>query len=287
MYVTMPQRVASRVLVAHQPPCVPSKLRQLLRCTATRSSTSVPPLSPVLQRIGRRAKSPEELNDPAKIGATGNASTRFAVLPTYESLSSYMLLPVEQYFVLDPKQIAHLGGNRFVLTVPRINLFNVWLEAVVEVSVVTSAAASSGLPRVVLQAENCRISGSDAVEALKLDQRFCMRFQTELTWKEAATAAAGSSVAHTQGAGNGGAAQPMQQQGEIRADSRLDVWSEVVSPFHLLPRDVLVATCNSVLRGLVASLLPLFVRQLAEDYQRWAADPAYRAERAARSKPLA
>ncbi len=32
------------------------------------------------------------------------------------------MLPVEQYFVLDPKQIAHLGGNRFVLTVPRINV---------------------------------------------------------------------------------------------------------------------------------------------------------------------
>jgi hypothetical protein len=33
-----------------------------------------------------------------------------------------MMLPVEQYFVLDPKKISHLGGNRFVLTVPRINV---------------------------------------------------------------------------------------------------------------------------------------------------------------------
>lgn len=33
-----------------------------------------------------------------------------------------MLLPVEQYFVLDPKQIAFLGGNRFILTVPRVNV---------------------------------------------------------------------------------------------------------------------------------------------------------------------
>ncbi|GFR48847.1 hypothetical protein Agub_g10801, partial [Astrephomene gubernaculifera] len=70
---------------------------------------------------------------------------------------------------------------------------------------------------------------------------------------------------------------------EIRASSQLEVWSEVVSPFHLLPREVLAATCNGVLRGLVASLLPLFVRMLAQDYEKWAQDPAYRAERAARS----
>ncbi|EFJ49438.1 hypothetical protein VOLCADRAFT_89857 [Volvox carteri f. nagariensis] len=44
--------------------------------------------------------------------------------------------------------------------------------------------------------------------------------------------------------------------------------SAVVSPFHLLPRNVLVGTCNGVLRGLVTSLLPLFVRMLAQDYQR-------------------
>ena len=38
------------------------------------------------------------------------------------SLSSYMTLPVEQYFVLDPSQIIHLGANRFLLKVPRINV---------------------------------------------------------------------------------------------------------------------------------------------------------------------
>jgi hypothetical protein len=46
------------------------------------------------------------------------------------------------------------------------------------------------------------------------------------------------------------------------------------------------STCNAVMRGLVSSLLPLFMRQLAADYGKWATDEAYRAERAARSKPL-
>ena len=38
------------------------------------------------------------------------------------SLRSYMTLPVEQYFVLDPSQIRHIGANRFLLYVPRINV---------------------------------------------------------------------------------------------------------------------------------------------------------------------
>ena len=38
------------------------------------------------------------------------------------SLHRYMTLPIEQYFVLDPSQIQFLGGDRFLLLVPRINV---------------------------------------------------------------------------------------------------------------------------------------------------------------------
>jgi hypothetical protein len=81
--------------------------------------------------------------------------------------------------------------------------------------------------------------------------------------------------------------QQQQQQGSIAGEAQVDVWCEVIPPFHLMPRASLEASCNAVLRGLVGSLLPLFVNQLASDYQRWAGDAAYRAHRAARSKPLA
>lgn len=46
------------------------------------------------------------------------------------------------------------------------------------------------------------------------------------------------------------------------------------------------ASCNVVMNGLVSSLLPLFIRKLGDDYQRWATDAKYRADRATRSKPL-
>ncbi|GIL79803.1 hypothetical protein Vretimale_12422 [Volvox reticuliferus] len=247
--------------------------------------------SPRLETVVKKARTKDDLLDPAQIGASGSASAKFQILPQYESLQSYMMLPVEQYFVLDPKQISHLGGNRFVLTVPRINLFNLWLEAVVEVSVTTYPGSNGAGPRVVLQAENCRISGSQAVESLRLDQRFAMHFVTELTWSAtpvaapvpAATAAAATAAVGPAPIAAAAVSTSGVMNGEIRASSKLDVWSEVVPPFHLLPRDVLVATCNGVLRGLMSSLLPLFVRMLAQDYQRWAKDPEYRAERATRS----
>lgn len=35
-------------------------------------------------------------------------------------------LPVEQYNLLDPKLIQHIGENKFILSVPRFELFNIW-----------------------------------------------------------------------------------------------------------------------------------------------------------------
>lgn len=52
------------------------------------------------------------------------------------------------------------------------------------------------------------------------------------------------------------------------------------------PSQVLQGTCNVVLQGVVGSLLPLFTNKLAADYRQWATDPAYRAQRSERSRPL-
>ena len=38
------------------------------------------------------------------------------------SLDTYMQLPVEQYYELDPTMIRPLGGKRFALQVPRVNV---------------------------------------------------------------------------------------------------------------------------------------------------------------------
>jgi hypothetical protein len=52
---------------------------------------------------------------------------------------------------------------------------------------------------------------------------------------------------------------PFDKQGVVQGDARLDVWSEVVQPFHLMPRFALEGTSNAVMDALVGSLLPRFM----------------------------
>lgn len=42
---------------------------------------------------------------------------------------------------------------------------------------------------------------------------------------------------------------------------------QVIPPFNLMPREALEHSCNAVIGGLVRSLLPVFMRQLAADYK--------------------
>jgi hypothetical protein len=57
-----------------------------------------------------------------------------------------------------------------------------------------------------------------------------------------------------------------------------------VAPFNLLPKSLLVATCNGVVRTVMTTMLTIFVTKLVQDYQRWAAEDDYRLERA-KSQP--
>jgi hypothetical protein len=79
------------------------------------------------------------------------------------------------------------------------------------------------------------------------------------------------------------ARQPSSTPGSITGSGSVQVWCEVVPPFHLMPREVLERSCNVVISGLVNSLLPWFMRQLAADYQKWAVDEQYRATRRQRT----
>jgi hypothetical protein len=79
------------------------------------------------------------------------------------------------------------------------------------------------------------------------------------------------------------AGKPNRTAGSITGTGSVQVWCEVVPPFHLMPREVLERSCNVVISGLVNSLLPWFMRQLASDYHKWAADEQYRATRRQRT----
>ncbi|DBA67138.1 TPA: hypothetical protein ACH3X2_001461 [Trebouxia sp. C0005] len=216
----------------------------------------------------------EDLQDPAHIGGSAKSEVAVQDFGNDLSLEAYMQLPVEQYYELDPAMIRPLGGKRFALQVPRVNLFNVWVEPLVEVVV----HLSNDRDAVIIEAKNCRLSGSPLIENLHLDQRFCLSFVTTLTWSSAVTSGQD---------GNGASTLQSPEQsgkGHIQGDARLDVWSEVVQPFHLMPRFALEGTSNAVMGALVGNLLPRFMDRLGNDYKRWATDPAYREARKSAAK---
>lgn len=47
----------------------------------------------------------------------------------------------------------------------------------------------------------------------------------------------------------------------MQGDVKLDVWSEVIQPFNLMPRFALEGTSNAVMNALVTGLLPKFMER--------------------------
>jgi hypothetical protein len=236
------------------------------------AAAGVPGMPPRRPTAMAAAGAPDGLRDPARLSARARREVGVADRGGPAALHLFMTLPVEQYAALDAQLICPLGDGRFRLDVPRLELFGAWVQPVVTVAAAARPAVNGGPPAVELRAESCALRGSPFLA----DLRFTLDFTTVLTWRGGGVGAGGA----------GGGAAPAAQ-GAIHGDLAVDVAAEVVAPFSALPRGALEAGCNVALRALTARLLPVFVRRLAADYERWAADPAYRRQRAAAAAPMA
>ena len=214
---------------------------------------------------------PSTLQNPAQLGGTTSVSIPVIDRGHPHSLTTYMFLPPSQYSALDPDLIQPLGNDKFRLHVPKVELFSLWIQPIVDVTVI---GADEKSPRVLLRSESCRLKGSRIVGAL--EKKFHIQFETELTWIEGVV---GSDNAETTTSPSSSPSQS-GEMGSIAANLALAVHTEVIPPFHLLPREFLVNTANTVLSKLMASLLPLFLKKLGADYERWSMDQGYRHTRA-------
>jgi hypothetical protein len=107
--------------------------------------------------------------------------------------------------------------------------------------------------------------------------------QLRAGWDKLKSWSSSNNGSSSNGSSSNGNGSSSSTPGSITGAATVQVWCEVVPPFQLMPREVLQNSCNVVITGLVNSLLPWFMRQLAADYAKWAADPAYRAERRLRT----
>ena len=168
----------------------------------------------------------------------------------------------------------------FTLAVPRASMLGIWLEPVVSVRVEGASpkkpgdrkggdgggggGGSSGggggissTDRVRLVSTACDLRGSSAVEKLKINEVFALRFEAVLTWTAGGT---------------------------ISARVSTEVWAEPVGPFKVVPRSAIAGAGDALLRALTAALLPSFLGKLGKDYERWSRDPGYRREREAMAR---
>ena len=210
------------------------------------------------------------------------------------SLDAYMRLPPSAYSALDPELIRRGGSSvfgggaapscpepppapsvptaLFTLAVPRASMLGIWLEPVVSVRVEgaspskgkgakdssdSSSVGGSGSDRVRLVSTACDLRGSPAVERLRINEVFALRFEAVLTWTPGGT---------------------------ISARVSTEVWAEPVGPFTVVPRRVIAGAGDALLRTLTGALLPYFLKKLGNDYERWARDPGYRREREAMAR---
>ncbi|CAG9461628.1 unnamed protein product [Pedinophyceae sp. YPF-701] len=259
---SLPSRAAGLLRARASVPASPSHEQRRVRLCASASQQGAPA---ALATSTQPPSVPEvdisALRSPAKIGCKSKSTIEVHDQGGDVSLATYMQLPVEQYFVLEPGMITSLGGNLFRFQVPSLKFFNLRIDPVVEV-MVDLVDPEGPRPRVRLAATKCEIGGSPAIERMGLDRRFRMRMVTEMGWSEGVAGEDGGAL------------------GCIDGSSKLDVWCEVVPPFNAMPRRALESTCSAVLRATVGQMFPAFLRNLAADYRRWATDADYRAERA-------
>lgn len=86
-----------------------------------------------------------------------------------------------------------------------VQLFNVWVEPLVHVTVRLLEGDSAAASAVVIEATNWSLRGSDLIESLGLNRRFSLAFTAQLTWTPAPVPAPSSNGS---GAQNGNLAAP-------------------------------------------------------------------------------
>ena len=192
-----------------------------------------------------------------RVAVDGSWSLRIPPDPREQrSLSEYMRLPTEQYSMLSLPYGASLrrpgADGVFELTVPPVTFL--WLEVapLVRATVDTHAETDA----VIITSTDCKLRGSDVIERIRLNEAFRFFVRTRITWVDDGS------------------------ERRLATDTQIRVQVEPPGPFATVPRAVLEATGNAVMKVAMEGVQRGFVRALARDFEQWACDASYRTRRA-------
>ncbi|KAK9833141.1 hypothetical protein WJX74_008399 [Apatococcus lobatus] len=200
-------RFQERSSLTAQPPAHSSRGSSSARLSLAASVQQLHELDDLRQALSRPPKTQHTLRDPARLAAQSQHSIEVQDLGGDVSLDAYMHLPVEQYSELDPDVIKSIGLQLFALKVPRVHLFQIWIEPLVQATV----NVQQDPDRVIIESTNCRIRGSELVENLHLDDRFCIAFTTQLQWSSSGLGTSPGHASSTSADNNGSSSSFMMQ----------------------------------------------------------------------------
>lgn len=151
-------------------------------------------------------------------------------------------------------RISTVDANRIELVIPRITLFDVWLQprALAELSSFNERIEFTSTT------ESCVLDGSQHVKDFKLDERFNLDVRMVFTWKN--KAAGGSADAA------GPSSSFTHAHDKIYATGNITIEVDIPPPFSFIPKPVLESTANTALAASIAIILNEFVTQLSRDY---------------------
>jgi hypothetical protein len=157
-------------------------------------------------------------------------------------------------------KISSLDQSHIELVIPRIQLFDVWLQPKAQAELRT-------FPEKIVFAsrtENCRLEGSHHVQQFKLEERFNLCVNMQFTWSNISSGTGTS----------GGEGNPSTST--IFAEGNMELEVDIPPPFSFIPRLVLQSTANTALSASFSLILTSFVNRLAQDYSAWAQNPQLR-----------
>jgi hypothetical protein len=190
-------------------------------------------------------------------------------------LEKYMQLPAAQYACVPMPLNSSLervfgSEEEFILKVPQVS-FKL-PSGPIDVNPEVRAKVEVGPEKVVIKSLACTISGSPLVEKLKLNDRYDLDVCATMTWEQNETVASDDAVDEN-------SPSVTTRQDSIRNFVELAV--DVFPPgrLALIPRRILEPAGNLAMSYALGLLLDSFMQGLGKDFERWALDDAYRAER--------
>lgn len=219
-----------------------------------------------------RAAAAKPLTGPCVVRMKATHSTSTLITPSQDkdaSLQNYMAQAAENFTNIQLPlggKISRVDGTHVELVVPRIQLFDVWLQP----RAIAELTTFPGRIEFGSQTEDVGLDGSHHVKEFRLDERFNLDVHITFHWRDAS----GNSSS-----GESSSDEGMADSSTIYANGTLMIEVDIPPPFSFLPHSVLESAGNTAVAGTMSIIMSAFTSSLARDYNLWSQDAALRQKR--------